>query len=101
MTLELERTADILGEVKGKFLRVGFAAESENLVQNAKNKLQEKHLDLIIANDITATHSGIGSDTNRVVIIGQEGKAEKLPLLLKRDVADKILDRVVKSLSKR
>jgi phosphopantothenoylcysteine decarboxylase/phosphopantothenate--cysteine ligase len=98
LTLELERTPDILTEVKGKFLRVGFAAESENLVANAKGKLDKKRLDLIVANDITARGSGIGADTNQVVIIDRKGKVEKLPLLPKREVADRILDRVVKLL---
>jgi phosphopantothenoylcysteine decarboxylase/phosphopantothenate--cysteine ligase len=101
LTLELERTPDILGEVKGKFLRVGFAAESENLVANAKEKLQRKQLDLIVANDITAAGCGIGSDTNRVVIIDSQGRAEKVPLLPKREVADKILDRVAGLLANR
>jgi len=100
LTLELERTPDILGEVKGKFLRVGFAAESENLVANAKMKLDKKRLDLIVANDITAKGSGIGADTNQVVIIDRKGKVEKLPLLPKREVADRILDRVVQFLAK-
>jgi phosphopantothenoylcysteine decarboxylase/phosphopantothenate--cysteine ligase len=95
LTLELERTPDILGEVKGKFIRVGFAAESENLVANAKEKLQKKQLDLIVANDITATGSGIGADTNKVVIIDHKGKVEELPLLPKRQVADRILDKLV------
>ncbi len=94
LTLELERTPDILTEVKGKFLRVGFAAESENLVANAKGKLDKKRLDLIVANDITAEGSGIGADTNQVVIIDRKGKVEKLPLLPKREVADRILDKV-------
>jgi phosphopantothenoylcysteine decarboxylase/phosphopantothenate--cysteine ligase len=98
LTLELERTPDILSEVKGKFLRVGFAAESENLVANAKGKLDKKQLDLIVANDITAKGSGIGADTNQVVIIDRKGKVEKLPLLPKREVADRILDKVVKLL---
>jgi phosphopantothenoylcysteine decarboxylase/phosphopantothenate--cysteine ligase len=98
LTLELERTPDILTEVKGKFLRVGFAAESENLVANAKGKLDKKRLDLIVANDITDRGSGIGADTNQVVIIDRKGKIEKLPLLPKREVADRILDRVVKLL---
>jgi phosphopantothenoylcysteine decarboxylase/phosphopantothenate--cysteine ligase len=98
LTLELERTPDILTEVKGKFLHVGFAAESENLVANAKGKLYKKRLDLIVANDITARGSGIGADTNQVVIIDRKGKVEKLPLLPKREVADRILDRVVKLL---
>ena len=95
LTLELERTPDILGEVKGRFIRVGFAAESENLVANAKEKLQKKQLDLIVANDITATGSGIGADTNQVVIIDHKGKVEELPLLPKRQVADRILDKLV------
>jgi len=94
LTLELERTPDILGEVKGNFVRVGFAAESENLVANAKEKLHKKQLDLIAANDITAADSGIGADANQVVIIDREDKVEELPLLPKREVADKILDRV-------
>jgi phosphopantothenoylcysteine decarboxylase/phosphopantothenate--cysteine ligase len=98
LTLELERTPDILVEVKGKFLRVGFAAESENLVANAKGKLDKKQLDLIVANDITAKGSGIGADTNQVVIIDRKGNVEKLPLLPKREVADRILDKVVKLL---
>jgi phosphopantothenoylcysteine decarboxylase/phosphopantothenate--cysteine ligase len=96
LTLELEKTPDILGEVKGKFLRVGFAAESENLVANAREKLEKKQLDLIVANDITAAGSGIGADSNQVMIIDREGTVEELPLLPKREVADRILDRVVK-----
>jgi phosphopantothenoylcysteine decarboxylase/phosphopantothenate--cysteine ligase len=95
LMLELERTPDILGEVKGKFLRVGFAAESENLVANAKAKLEKKNLDLIVANDITVEGSGIGADSNQVVIIDRSGKTEKLPLMPKREVADRILDKVV------
>lgn len=101
LTLELERTPDILGEVKGKFLRVGFAAESENLAANAQKKLENKRLDLVVANDITAEGSGIGVDTNQVVIIDRKGKAEELPLLPKREVADRVLDRVTHFLGKR
>ena len=95
LTLELVRTPDILAEVKGDFLRVGFAAESENLVANAKQKLQKKQLDLIIANDITGAGSGFGADTNKVTLIDRKGKVESLPLLTKREVADRILDKVV------
>jgi phosphopantothenoylcysteine decarboxylase/phosphopantothenate--cysteine ligase len=95
LTLELIRTPDIITEVRGKFLRVGFAAESENVVANAKKKLQKKQLDLIVANDITDKKSGFGVDTNKVTLIDKKGKAEKLPLMSKREVADKILDRVV------
>jgi phosphopantothenoylcysteine decarboxylase/phosphopantothenate--cysteine ligase len=95
LTLELVRTPDILGEVKGNFIKVGFAAESENLVANAKKKLAKKKLDLIVANDITAKDSGFGVDTNKVTIIAKKGKAESLPLMSKREVADRVLDRVV------
>ena len=101
LMLELEKTPDILGEVKGKFLRVGFAAESENLVTNARGKLAKKQLDLIVANDITARSSGIGADTNQVVIIDRKGKVEKLPLLPKREVADRILDKITQFLGKK
>ena len=94
LTIELECTPDILGSVKGNFIKVGFAAESSNLVENAKGKLKQKRLDFIVANDITASDSGFGTDTNRVTIIDRKGKVENLPLMSKREVADKILDRV-------
>jgi phosphopantothenoylcysteine decarboxylase/phosphopantothenate--cysteine ligase len=95
LTLELVRTPDTLAEVRGKFLRVGFAAESEDFVENAKKKLQQKQLDLIVTNDITDKKSGFGVDTNKVTIISRDGKTEKLPLMSKREVADRILDRVL------
>jgi phosphopantothenoylcysteine decarboxylase/phosphopantothenate--cysteine ligase len=101
MSLELDRTTDILGSVSGNFVRIGFAAESHDLIENAKGKLNNKKLDLIVGNDITATDSGIGSDNNRVVIIDRNGNAEELPLLPKREVADKILDRLAAILSNR
>jgi phosphopantothenoylcysteine decarboxylase/phosphopantothenate--cysteine ligase len=94
LTLKLVKTPDILSEVKGKFIKVGFAAESENLVANAKKKLKAKQLDLIVANDITAADSGFDVDTNRVILIDKKGKTEELPLMSKREVAEKILDRV-------
>jgi len=95
LTLELVRTPDILTEVKGDFLKVGFAAESEDIVANARQKLEKKQLDLIVANDITDKKSGFGVDTNKVTLISRDGKVESLPLLTKREVAEKILDRVV------
>jgi len=100
LTLKLECTPDILGSVKGNFIKVGFAAESNNLVKNAKQKLQQKGLDFIVANDIKASDSGFGADTNRVTIIDREGKVDSLPLMSKREVADKVLDRVVELLPK-
>jgi phosphopantothenoylcysteine decarboxylase/phosphopantothenate--cysteine ligase len=79
-------------------LRVGFAAESEDAVANARKKLARKGLDLIVANDITEPESGFGTDTNKVTIIDKKGKAESLPLMSKREVAERILDRVVGAL---
>jgi phosphopantothenoylcysteine decarboxylase/phosphopantothenate--cysteine ligase len=101
LTLKLVRTPDILAEVKGDFIKVGFAAESEDLIANARRKLQEKHLDLIVANDITDKDSGFGADTNKVTIIDKNGRVEGLPLMTKREVADKILNRVVGMLGKK
>ncbi|MCI2425290.1 bifunctional phosphopantothenoylcysteine decarboxylase/phosphopantothenate--cysteine ligase CoaBC [Candidatus Acetothermia bacterium] len=100
--LTLERTPDILAETASctpRPLRIGFAAETENLLHNAKVKLDQKDLDLIIANDITIAGSGFGADQNQVVIIDRTGCIEELPLLNKTDVAQRILDRVVKLLA--
>jgi phosphopantothenoylcysteine decarboxylase/phosphopantothenate--cysteine ligase len=94
LTMKLVKTPDILSEVKGDFIKVGFAAESDNLITNAKRKLLDKKLDLIVANDITAPDSGFDVDTNRVIIIDKKGKTEELPLMSKREVADKVLDKV-------
>jgi phosphopantothenoylcysteine decarboxylase/phosphopantothenate--cysteine ligase len=101
LTLELESTPDILGTVKGNFIKVGFAAESNNLVKNARDKLRQKRLDFIVANDITASDSGFGTDTNRVTIIDRQGKVDNLPLLPKRALADKVLDRVARLLAEK
>jgi phosphopantothenoylcysteine decarboxylase/phosphopantothenate--cysteine ligase len=95
LTLELVKTSDIISEVKGDFIKIGFAAESEDLIANAKQKLKKKQLDLIVANDITAADSGFAVDTNKVTLIDKKGNAEDLPLMSKREVADKVLDRVV------
>ena len=100
LTLELVRTPDILTEVKGNFIKVGFAAESEDVVANARQKLKKKQLDLIVANDITSADSGFGVDTNKVTIIDRNGKVDNLPLLTKREVAERILDKVVGMLGK-
>jgi phosphopantothenoylcysteine decarboxylase/phosphopantothenate--cysteine ligase len=95
LTLELEKTPDILAQVKGSFIRVGFAAESHEVVANAKEKVKRKGLDLIVANDITEMDCGFGTDTNRVTIIDSKGKVENLPLLPKGEVADRILDKLI------
>ena len=94
LTIDLEPTTDILATAQGRFIRVGFAAESENLVANATEKVQRKSLDLIVANDITDAESGFGSDTNRVALIDRQLRVEELPLLTKYELGNRILDRV-------
>ena len=100
LTLELVKTPDILSELKGKFLKIGFAAETQDLIANAQKKLTGKSLDMIVANDVSAKDGVFGADTNKVTIIKKDGKPENLPLMTKREVADKILDDVVKLLKK-
>jgi len=96
LVLPLVRTADILAEVPHTLLKVGFAAEPGNtLLERAREKVRRKDLDLIVANDITATDSGFEVDTNRVVLIDRQDQADELPLMSKYQVAHKILDRVV------
>jgi phosphopantothenoylcysteine decarboxylase/phosphopantothenate--cysteine ligase len=95
MSIDLEKTTDILATARGNFVRVGFSAESENLEANAADKVRRKELDLIVANDITEEGSGFGVDTNRVVLIDREMEVERLPLLTKYEVGHRILDRVV------
>jgi phosphopantothenoylcysteine decarboxylase/phosphopantothenate--cysteine ligase len=95
LTLDLVRTPDILSEIKGNFTKVGFAAESQDLLTNARQKLSKKNLDLIVANNIIESGSGFGADDNKVVLIDRTGKTEDIPVMSKRAVADLILDRVV------
>ena len=94
LNIPLSKTTDILKNATGNFVRVGFAAESQNLVANAKAKVEAKQLDLIVANDITAEGSGFGSDTNQVTLIDRDLGVEELPLLSKYDVSNRIWDRV-------
>lgn len=101
LTLELAPTPDILEEVgkrKGHRILVGFAAETEDLVKNAREKLFKKNLDLIVANDVTKEGAGFAAETNVVTILDRDGGIEELPLLPKKEVAHRILDRVVKLL---
>jgi phosphopantothenoylcysteine decarboxylase/phosphopantothenate--cysteine ligase len=103
-SLELERTKDILaeiGESKGKRLLVGFAAETDDLVANARKKLSEKNLDLIVANDVTSSSAGFAVDTNQVKILFPSGEIKNLPLMTKEEVACSILDEVVNLLKQR
>jgi len=97
VTLELVRTPDILkglGEAKGARLLVGFAAETEDLVGNARKKLEAKNLDLVVANDVTAAGAGFGGETNAVVLLRRDGGRVDVPLGSKREVAERILDEV-------
>lgn len=103
-SLELERNPDIIAEIgsaKGNRVLVGFAAETEDLMANAREKLRKKHLDLIVANDVSQPDSGFETETNRVVIIDWAGKAEPLPLMGKDEAANRVLDRVVEILRKK
>ncbi|MDA0734119.1 MAG: bifunctional phosphopantothenoylcysteine decarboxylase/phosphopantothenate--cysteine ligase CoaBC [Chloroflexi bacterium] len=95
LTIDLTKTTDILEASTGNFVKVGFSAESENLIANASEKVRRKALDLIVANDITDPDSGFGRDTNRVVLIDRELQVEELPVLSKYEVSNRILDRVV------
>ncbi|MDD5224991.1 MAG: bifunctional phosphopantothenoylcysteine decarboxylase/phosphopantothenate--cysteine ligase CoaBC [bacterium] len=103
--LELTSTPDILKEISQKPRRgrilVGFAAESEKTIPHALAKLRAKNLDLIVANDISRPGSGFEVSTNQVYLISPPDKVEELPLLSKEEVAERILDRVVKILQPR
>lgn len=111
-SLPLTRTPDILGELVTLFdgspgkpgptrhlVRVGFAAETSDLVTYARAKLVAKHLDLLVANDVSRTDSGFGSETNKVLLFHSNGQMEDLPLLSKMEVAAVIWDRIVPMLS--
>ena len=100
ITLTLERTPDVLSQVATSrangMLVVGFAAETENLLANAKEKLQRKKLDAIVANDVTREGSGFDAATNAITIITRDQNDPlQLPLLSKREAADRILDVIV------
>nr|WP_245526676.1 bifunctional phosphopantothenoylcysteine decarboxylase/phosphopantothenate--cysteine ligase CoaBC [Acetohalobium arabaticum] len=103
LVIKLERNPDILAELgnrKEEKLLVGFAAESEDLIANAEEKLERKNLDLILANDITADDAGFGTDTNRGIIISRTDR-EELPTLPKEEVASRLLDRITNLLERR
>jgi phosphopantothenoylcysteine decarboxylase/phosphopantothenate--cysteine ligase len=97
--LELVRNPDILEEIgreKGARVVVGFAAESQDLVPAARRKLERKRCDLVVANDVSRAGSGFDADDNAVVFVSPGGDTEELPLLPKREVAVRLLDRVEK-----
>jgi phosphopantothenoylcysteine decarboxylase/phosphopantothenate--cysteine ligase len=99
MSLELSPTPDILaelGRIKGDRLLVGFAAETQNLVAEAKRKLETKNCDMVVGN-LAAQHGvGFGSDENEVTLVTRMGEPVKLPKASKRRIADQILDRLPK-----
>ncbi len=93
-SLELVETSDIIASVSGELVKIAFAAETENLIENAKAKLNSKGAQLIVANDVTAADAGFGVDTNRVTLLDPDGGVEELPLMSKYDVAVRVLDRL-------
>jgi phosphopantothenoylcysteine decarboxylase / phosphopantothenate---cysteine ligase len=99
--IDLAPTPDILAEVGASrdpgshVILVGFAAETNDLIANARTKLTEKRLDLLVANDVTLEGSGFGTDTNKVTILDRAGRAEELPLLPKGEVAHLLWDRIL------
>lgn len=107
-TLTLEPTTDILAAVAAQrresgqpHVVVGFAAETEHVIENAQAKLQAKALDLIVANDVSSSDSGFGVDTNRVILLDRWGESLPLPLLSKTEVAERVVERVISLLSSR
>jgi phosphopantothenoylcysteine decarboxylase/phosphopantothenate--cysteine ligase len=99
LIIELVGTPDILRELghrkKKEQILVGFAAETENLLENARVKLEKKNLDFIVANDVTMEGAGFAADTNIVTFISRDGKTESLPKMSKDDVAAAIIDKIV------
>jgi phosphopantothenoylcysteine decarboxylase/phosphopantothenate--cysteine ligase len=97
LTVKLKTTPDILlelGRKKGNRLLIGFAAETQSLVKNARAKLEKKNLDLIVANDVSRKEIGFQSDSNQVKMIGKDGSISALPLLPKRVLAHRVLDQI-------
>ena len=101
LNIELVPNEDIIAGLRGDFVKVGFAAETEQLMANAQAKIAKKGLDLIVANDVTAAHAGFAHDTNRVTLIAADGSIDELPLLSKYEVGHRILDRVAAILASR
>jgi len=99
LTIRLEPNPDILASVaaeKGSRLVVGFAAETDHVAENARKKLAAKNADLIVANDVTAEGAGFDLDTNVVTLLARDGRNLALPKMSKREVAERILDEVVR-----
>lgn len=101
LLLELVPNEDFLPGLPDNLVKVGFAAETEDLEKNARRKLLEKRLDFIVANDITTPGAGFDVETNKVTLIDRSGDASNLPLMSKREVAERIVDRIVAILAAR
>ncbi len=102
--LELERTEDILaglGRQKGGRLLIGFAAETDDLLENARKKLQCKNCDMIVANDVGNRHTGFASDRNKVTFMYADGSTEDIPEMGKGAVAEALIDRIAKMMNKK
>ena len=97
LVISLDRNKDIayeIGKIKNDKILVGFAAETNDLIENAKNKVKKKNLDFIVANDLTKEGAGFGVDTNIVKIIDKDGIISEYPIMKKEEVANVILDKV-------
>jgi phosphopantothenoylcysteine decarboxylase / phosphopantothenate---cysteine ligase len=101
LRIELVPNADVIAGLDGPFIKVGFAAETQDVRENARAKIGRKGLDFIAANDVSAAGAGFGTDTNLVTLIDAEGNVEELPLLSKYEVGERILDRVARLLAAR
>ncbi|MCY3656523.1 MAG: bifunctional phosphopantothenoylcysteine decarboxylase/phosphopantothenate--cysteine ligase CoaBC [Chloroflexi bacterium] len=100
--IDLIRNPDIIATVQGeRLIKVAFAAETQDLVDNAAKKLVEKNAHLIVANDVSATDAGFAVDTNRITILDRDGNQEELPLMSKYDCGVRILDRLQELLAAR
>ena len=101
-SIDLIKTTDIIANIsKTNLIKIGFAAESDNLIENGKSKIQSKSLDLIVANDILDKNNGFESDTNKVSIIHPNGDVEVVPTMPKYEVANEILDRIIPLFNKK
>ena len=97
--LELIENEDFLLELPDTLIKVGFAAETQDLLENAQKKLETKHLNFICANDVTVPDAGFGVNTNRITILHPSGEKEALPLMSKHAVAHEILKRILQIVS--
>ncbi|MEM5768185.1 MAG: bifunctional phosphopantothenoylcysteine decarboxylase/phosphopantothenate--cysteine ligase CoaBC, partial [Bacillota bacterium] len=104
LVLTLEKTPDILrelGQQKQHQILVGFAAETENLLEHGRDKLYRKNLDMLVVNDVTAAGAGFATDTNIVNIMFPDGTVEEWPIMTKKRVAEKLLGKIIELMQKK